>query len=420
MTVEIGKLSNGMTWLIDPIRHTEAATVGIYVNAGSLNENKNNNGVAHFLEHMAFKGTKTRDARQLAVEMAGLGAKPNAYTSHTKTAYHTIGLASAIGPMIELEADVICNSILPQHEVERERGVIIQEIGGYKDDPSAVVGDNAMMTAFPGQPMGASILGPKDLIAGMKRESLQQFMKAHYHAGNMLAVVAGNVDVRDTVDTLERALGGLKGKAPSTVRKPVYKGGSIHEERPVSQIKLELLFNAVATDHAMARPITVMSHILGGGMDSRLFEEIREKRGMVYTVASFQHTTKHGGIMGVYAGTGEEHVASLMPVLADELKRMAHEKVSDAELQRAKNQILTSIALSADSVGGRRESAASSYLLRGRVSDLEEIKQAFNRISVDDVQAAAQLVFSSKPTLSTLGPGANIEPYGKFRARLKM
>ncbi len=420
MAVKQYTLSNGARVVIDEIPHVQSATVGFYFTVGARHEGKKNNGAAHFLEHMAFKGTATRDARRLATEVADMGADSNAFTGKDSTCYYIKGLAEDAGKFIDILGDIVMNSTLPPDELERERGAIIEEIGGYKDDPDSVAFENLEKTAYPGQPYGASILGPADNIRNMTREQLQAFMRKHYHAGNLIVSVAGKVDAKEILAKLEETIGAMPSRPKSAFRKAVYSGGAAHDERPLEQLRAVFTFKSYPLSDPRYWSAQILADILGGGMSSRLFHEIREKRGLVYGVSAFQRASTDAGTFNIYAGTGPEKIATLIPVLCDELKKIKENGVTPEELARSQKQMQTRLATQGESVMNRMLSPARSLQQNGRIVTEEEVLKAIKAVTADSVKAAANEIFAGKMTMSTVGPGKNVEAYEKVSARLKI
>lgn len=420
MAVSIHHLSNGVPVLVDQLPHMERADVGIYFGVGGRYETAKSNGAAHFLEHMAFKGTKNRDVRQLIEDMEDLGAHPNAYTGSEGTMYYMAGLGGDSVRFAQLLSDIAAYSTLPKSEMEIERGAIIQEIGMYADRPSSVVRENAMMTAFPGQPLGATILGPVKNIETFKRAVLNQFRKQHYHAGNMVISAAGNVDPAAILKAFEKGVGHMPAGKRSTFQPGLYVGGAHHEERATRQLQLAMMFKAAASTDADVTATQILGSVLGGGISSRLFTEIREKRGLVYGIGAGHGGFQDTGIFSIMAGTGEAEVAQLMPVLCDELKKICENDVTDKELARAKASFKVGMAMGDGDSESRMHAMPKGYLLRGRIRPMAEILQDIDSVTKQSVRDAANKIFSGVPTVATVGPGKNVMAFDKVQARLKL
>ncbi|MFM2130194.1 MAG: hypothetical protein RL477_1740, partial [Pseudomonadota bacterium] len=280
MTVEVTRLANGMTVATDTLSGVETAAIGVWVGVGARHETPEVNGVSHMLEHMAFKGTGRRTAQSLVEEVENVGGQINAYTSRENTAYYLRVLAADVPMAVDILADILQNPTFDGEELERERAVIIQEIGQCEDTPDDVIFDHFQATAFPAQALGRSILGTHDLVAGMTRESIAGYMKGHYGADRMVLAAAGKVDHHALVRLAETSFTALPilGKTrPDAAR---YGGGERLQERELEQVHVVLGFPGVAYDDPDYSTISVLSSVLGGGMSSRLFQEVREKRGL--------------------------------------------------------------------------------------------------------------------------------------------
>jgi predicted Zn-dependent peptidase len=254
----------------------------------------------------------------------------------------------------------------------------------------------------------------------MSRSALKAFKDKHYHAGNLIVSVAGNVDPEKILKDIEKATAPLPAGPKSTFKKAVYKGGVHHVERNTAQLNLVMTFNGVARNDARTPAAQMLGVILGGGMSSRLFQEIRGKRGLVYSIGAGNSAALDTGTFSIYAGTGPEQIKTLLPVLCDELKKVCQNGVTEQELERAKSQVKVSAARQDESMQSRMLRPAQALQYNGRLMTLEESVEKLDAVTVEDVKKVANEIFSSKPTLSTVGPGANIESYKKICSRLKL
>lgn len=351
-TTTMSTLSNGMRVVTDRIKGVESASLGIWVGVGARHEHEDVNGVAHMLEHMAFKGTKRRSARGIAEEIEAVGGSLNAYTSRENTAYFARVLKGDVPLAIDILADILQHSTFDSDELSRERAVVIQEIGQSFDTPDDLVFDHFQEVAYPDQPLGRSILGSAERIGGMSRDTIAGYMNRTYTAPGMVLAAAGNVDHDDIVaqaETLFNALGRGNGPPAAPAR---YRGGERIEHRDLEQIHLVLGFDGVSYNDPDYYAVSLLSYLLGGGMSSRLFQEIREKRGLVYSIYGFTSSYVDGGSFGVYAGTGEQEAAELIPVLCDEINKVTV-SVGGEELARTKAQIKAGILMSLESTSAR-------------------------------------------------------------------
>ena len=415
--VSITTLPSGLTVLTERMERVETVSFGAYVGAGTRHETAAENGAAHFLEHMAFKGTETRSAADIAEAIENVGGHINAYTSREQTAYYVKLLKEDLALGADIIGDILCHSTFEPDELERERGVILQEIGQANDTPDDVVFDHFQSAAYPSQPMGRPVLGTEQIIRGMKRETLHGFMRQHYTPENMVIAASGKLEHEHVVELAQKYFADLP-KAERAAPMPAdYMGGEYRELRDLDQAHIVLGFNSPGYGEPDYYPAMLLSTLLGGGMSSRLFQEIREKRGLVYSIYSFTAPAQDGGLFGIYAGTGEFEAAELMPVTLEELAKVQHE-VSEAELARARAQLKAGLLMSLESTGSRCEQLARQWQVFGRVIPVAETVAKIEAVTVDDIRAAGHKIFRQKPTLATIGPIGQVPKFSAIIDRL--
>lgn len=401
--IQLTRLPSGLIVVTERMERVETVSFGAYVSTGTRDETAEENGVSHFLEHMAFKGTERRSALQIAEEIENVGGHINAYTAREQTAYYVKLLKENLDLGIDIIGDILTHSTFDPTEIERERGVILQEIGQANDTPDDVVFDHFQATAYPNQPMGRPTLGTEDLIRTMSRETLMRYMSAHYTTSNMVVAAAGNLHHEDVVKQVERHFADL-GTTPLIPGTPsIYGGGEFRQEKDLDQAHVVLGFPSVGYNDPDYYAALMLSLLLGGGMSSRLFQEIREKRGLVYSVYSFNAPFLDGGVFGIYAGTGEKECAELVPVTLEELKKV-QKSVSKDELARACAQLKASLLMSLESTGSRCEQIARQLQLFGRLIPVAETVARVEAVTTDDICRVATRIFTQKPTLAALGP----------------
>jgi predicted Zn-dependent peptidase len=405
MSTETHKLSNGATVLIDPIPHVQTISIGYFFNKGARHETKRENGIAHFLEHMAFKGTDNMTARELGQKIAFLGAKANAFTSKDMTAYFMAGAADQATDINGLVYDIAANMACPAQDLEIERGVIIGEIGEYADDANSVNMDSYMRTAFPSHAFGRTVLGPKEHIERFSRADFQNFRKKHYHAGNLVVSVAGNVSPDKILSELEATAGQVAKGHSAKLIMPKYVGGYDVITRPNNQnLQICMGFNSAAQGKDENLAAQIMSNILGSGFSSRLFQRVRVENGLGYAISSGAYRTYDTGTNLLFAGVRQGAAAKLMEIFCDEINKIKQEPVTDLEFESAKNGIKVSDLMSDESVGGRMRSNATKFLYKSKTSTSTEFLERLAAVTKDDVMKAAQDSLSGVPTLSTVGP----------------
>jgi predicted Zn-dependent peptidase len=417
MSLRVTTLENGMRVLTDAMDSVATVSLGVWVDVGTRHEPAEINGVAHLLEHMAFKGTERRSALDIAAEIEAVGGHLNAYTSREHTAYYAKVLKENTSLAVDILADILQHSVFDQRELERERTVILQEIGQANDTPDDVIFDLFQERAFPDQAMGRPVLGRSEIVGRIDRDTVAQYMRGHYAAPGMLLAAAGNIDHDSRVVLARSAFVALPQQRVARDQAARYVGGDLREERDLEQVHLVLGFPGFPYGDPDYYAASVVSAALGGGMSSRLFQEIREKRGLVYSIYSFTHTYSDTGLFGVYAGTGEAEVAELIPVLSEEIRRLGA-GFDAAELQRARAQLKAGLLMSLESTTARCEQQAGHMLVFGQPLDLEDMVARIDGVDEAAVGRVARRLLEAPPTLTALGPIGRIEPYPRIAERL--
>ncbi|MGY9005326.1 MAG: M16 family metallopeptidase [Alphaproteobacteria bacterium] len=408
MSIEINILSNGLKVVSDRMDHVETAAIGVWVGTGARDEGADVNGVSHMLEHMAFKGTKRRSSQDIVDEVETVGGQINAYTSRENTAYYLRVMSDDMPMAVDILSDILLNSTFEAEELERERAVVIQEIGQCADTPDDMVFDYFQETAYPAQALGRSILGTADGIKAMTRETISGYMSDHYGADRMVLVASGKVDHEAFVRLAEDAFAGLSPKAKIDTEPGQYKGGRHVVNRDLEQLHLVLGFDGIPYGDPDYYVNGVLSSILGGGMSSRLFQEIREKRGLVYSIYSFAAAYRDTGLFGIYAGTGGDKVSELLPVVRDELARIG-EKIDEHEIARSRAQLKAGLLMALENTRARAERLGQHILVYGRPLSVEEIVEKIDAVDGPAINRVAQRLFSGPQTLAALGPTSQLE-----------
>ena len=414
---KITELDNGLRIVTQNMPGLETVSMGIWNYVGGRDETKEINGVAHLLEHMAFKGTKTKNALQIAETIENVGGDINAYTSKEITAYYVKLLADDLPYGIDILTDILQNSTFAEEELNRERGVIIQEIGMYLDTPDDMIFDYWQEKAYPNQPMGRSILGKTDIIKNISREEVKSFMMNHYNPKKMIISAAGKVNHDKFVESISKACTNLPSGLVNSRDKADYKSGEYREDKKLEQIHLLLGFEGVDYHHDDFYSLLVYSSLLGGGMSSRLFQEIREKRGLVYGISSFSSSYSDTGVFGIYCGTGENQIQELIPVLCDELNSSPN-SITEKEINRGKAQLKASLMMGRESAFRRCESAARQLLVFNRIIEPSETIKNIDLVSKESVQSIAKKIVSGPITISSIGPLSKLENLDKIQNRL--
>ena len=405
--IQISRLASGLTVVTERMERVETVSLGAYVGTGTRHELSEENGASHFLEHMAFKGTERRNATAIAEEVDAVGGHLNAYTAREQTAYYVKLLKEDHDLGLDVIGDILTHSIFEPEELERERGVILQEIGQANDTPDDIIFDKFQEVAFPGQPMGRPVLGTEKTLKEMSRNSLMGYMKRHYSAGGTVLAAAGNLHHADVVAQAEKHFSDLTGGNSPPSLPSRYEGGEFREGRDLDQVHIVLGFPSVSFSDPDYYAVLLLSTLFGGGMSSRLFQEIREKRGLVYSVYSFCQPYTDSGVFGIYAGTGESEAEELMPVTLEEIRKV-QQVVGENELARARAQVKASVLMSLESTGSRCEQLARQWQLYGRIISTEETVTRINAVTLTDISRVARRTFRAPPTLAVLGPASRV------------
>jgi predicted Zn-dependent peptidase len=360
------------------------------------------NGIAHFLEHMAFKGTTTRSAQQIAESIENVGGYLNACTSRETTAYYARVLKEDVGLGIEILADILQNSVFDPEEVNREREVILQEISQCNDTPDDIIFDHFQETAYAGQAIGRSILGPQDIVRRITSDDLKTFIADKYVASRMVLGATGNVNHDAIVAMAEEKFKDIKRDNLITCDAGKYTGGEFTENRDLEQLHVLLGFEGVAMSDPQYYTVAVLATLLGGGMSSRLFQEVREKRGLAYSIYAFKSCFSDSGMFGIYAGTAPNQAVELMDVIGAEIRDI-RKHLSDDIIKRARAQLKASLLMGLESVSARCEQLAQHMLFFGRPISRAEIIDRVEAVNADSIVMMADKIFSSAPTMATLG-----------------
>ena len=411
-------LDNGLRIVTQNMPSLETVSMGIWNSVGGRDEIENVNGVAHLLEHMAFKGTKTRSALQIAETIENVGGDINAYTSKEITAYYVKLIAEDLPLGIEILTDILQNSTFAEKELDRERGVILQEIGMYLDSPDEMIFDYWQEKAFPNQPIGRSILGKTDIIKNISRSEVKNFMLSHYNPKKMVISAAGKINHDEFVESIIKNTSDLpKGEKDNRV-KAIYKAGEYREQKKLEQIHLLLGFEGIDYHHSDYYSLMIYSSLLGGGMSSRLFQEIREKRGLVYGISSFSSSYTDTGMFGIYSGTGSEQIQELLPVLCEQLNQTP-DSITEKEINRGKAQLKASLMMGRESAFRRCESAARQLLVFNRIIEPSETINKINEVNIDSVKKIAKNILTKPLTISSIGPIEKLEKIEQIQSRIK-
>jgi predicted Zn-dependent peptidase len=409
MSETVEKLPNGITVVTDRMPHLRTASLGVWVGAGSRNEEPPEHGIAHLFEHMAFKGTRRRTARQIAEEIEAVGGDLNASTSIENTGYYARVLGADVPLALDILTDILTDSTFDPEELAREQGVILQEIGAANDTPDDLVFDLFQARAFPDQPIGRPILGTPDSVRSFTPDALRTYLARNYRGPRMIVSAAGDVDHAAIVGEISRRLAGISATPPPVAVAARYAGGLDLGARPLEQAHLVLGLQGCSYLKPEYFAVQVFTSMLGGGSSSRLFQEVREKRGLCYAIYSYHQPFSDSGIFAIYSGTDPGDARELMSVVIDVLADAA-ETANEAEIARAKAMMKVGLLGMLESSSARADQLARQILAFGRPIPLDELAARIDAVTVADVRAAGRaLVGSGRPTFAGLGPATGLE-----------
>lgn len=418
MKTDLTTLPNGLRIVTETMPGLASAAVGLWVTAGGRHERPDQNGVAHFLEHMAFKGTKRRSALQIAEEIEDVGGYINAYTSREMTAYYARVLEADVPLAMDVIADIVLNPKFEKKEIEVERHVILQEIGQALDTPDDIIFDWLQEAAYPDQAMGRTILGPAERVSAFQRKDLQSFVADHYGPERMILSGAGAVDHEALVRIAEDLFGHLKPRARPQPEPARWQGAERREVKDLEQVHFAMGFRGPAYRDADMHTAQVYATAVGGGMSSRLFQKIREERGLCYSIYAQAGSYDDTGMLTIYAGTSVDEIGDLGALTMDELKRAADD-MSEAEVARAKAQLKAGLLMGLESPSARAERMARYLAIWGRVPGLQEATAEIEGVSTADVRAfGAKIVAESAAALALYGPVERAPGLRELKERL--
>jgi predicted Zn-dependent peptidase len=409
MSVAVTKLKSGINVVTETMAHLQSASLGVWVNAGSRDERRDENGISHFLEHMAFKGTRRRTARQIAEEIEAVGGDLNAATGAETTAYYARVLKADVPLALDVLADILSEPAFDREELVREQNVIVQEIGAVADTPDDLVFEHLQLVAFPDQPLGRSILGTAKTVRSFDGASLRDYLARNYRAPDIVVAAAGAVDHGAVVAEVEQRFASFNGPGSAQPEPARFGGGSHVEKRDLEQVHIALALPGVPQTDSALYSLQAFTNVLGGGMSSRLFQEAREKRGLCYSIYAFHMAYSDVGMFGLYAGTDAADTSELMRLVVEEIGNTA-ETLSETEVARARAQMKAGLLMGLESSGERVGQLARQMITYGRPIPVEELVAKVEAVTVDSARAAGRaLLGRGKLATAVLGLGSGLE-----------
>ncbi len=418
MSVKVTTLRSGLAVVTDDAPHLKTASLGVMVHVGSRHEQSAEHGLSHLLEHMAFKGTRRRSARDIAETIENVGGDLNAETGVEGTGYFARVMGEDVPLALDILGDILTDSQFDPAELEREKNVVVQEIGAVEDTPDDYVFDLLTAAAWPNQAIGRPILGTREGVGSFDRQAIDRYLRAHYSASAMVVAASGAVEHEAIVALASERLGAVAREAPPASAAARYCGGESRLKKRLEQTHLVVGFEGCAVSAAEHDAIQVFSAAVGGGMSSRLFQEVREKRGLAYAIHSFHWAYSDTGLFGFYAASADKDAAEVVQASLDCLAEAA-QGVSEAEVRRAKAQMKVSLAAALESPGARAHQLGRQMQVYGRPLTLDEMTARVERITVEEVRAAGASVLKSAPTVAVIGAASKVPGQAKIAEALR-
>jgi predicted Zn-dependent peptidase len=395
---------NGVRIVLEKIPTMRSVAIGVWIGTGSRNENEQNNGISHFLEHMFFKGTKTRSAREIAEAFDSIGGQVNAFTSKEYTCYYAKVLDDHAGFALEMLADMFFNSTFVEEELKKEKNVVLEEIKMYEDTPDDIVHDLLSKACYANHPLGYPILGTEQTLNTFTGDTLREYMAVNYTPDKVVISVAGNVE-ETFINEIEKYFGSFEAAQDAReTAEPIFQPQKLARKKETEQAHLCIGFNGLPVGHKDIYSLIVLNNILGGSMSSRLFQEVREQRGLAYSVFSYHSSYQDGGLLTIYGGTGSNQLDLLFETIQETVQKLKEDGITPKELQNSKEQIKGSLMLSLESTNSRMSRNGKNELLLGRHRSLDEVIESINNVTEDSVNNLAKQIFSEDFALALISP----------------
>ncbi|NLU26229.1 MAG: insulinase family protein [Hungateiclostridium thermocellum] len=389
------KLENGVRVVCEKIPYLRSVSIGIWVGTGSRNESQSNNGISHFIEHMLFKGTDNRSAREIADSIDSIGGQLNAFTGKECTCYYTKTLDSHADIALDVLSDMFFNSRFEEKDIEVEKKVILEEIGMHEDSPEELVHDILSETVWEDNSLGLPILGTRETLLNINKDKIKAYINERYLPQNTVIAVAGNFEEDRIIDVIKEKFGGwnASGKDSKTIEDAKFKVNSKIKVKDTEQIHICMGFEGVAHGSDELYPLLAVNNVLGGGMSSRMFQKIREEKGLVYSIYSYPSSYKNAGLFTIYAGMNAEHLEKVVELIIKEIKILLKEGLSKDELEKSKEQLKGSYILGLESTSSRMNSMGKSEVLMDRIYTPDEILKKIDAVNQESVERVIKQIF---------------------------
>ncbi|USK35740.1 insulinase family protein [Bacillus sp. F19] len=399
---------NGVRIVLENIPHVRSVAIGVWIGTGSRNENEKNNGISHFLEHMFFKGTKTRSAREIAESFDSIGGQVNAFTSKEYTCYYAKVLDEHSDYALEVLADMFFNSTFDDIELKKEKNVVYEEIKMYEDTPDDIVHDLLSKATYGEHPLGYPILGTEETLAKFESDTLREYMDQYYTPENVVISVAGNIS-ESFISEVEKQFGSFETSQKGTeIGAPAFMNQKLARKKDTEQAHLCIGFDGLQVGHEKIYDLIVLNNVLGGSMSSRLFQDVREQKGLAYSVFSYHSSYQDNGMLTIYGGTGRAQLDVLFETIQETLATLKKEGITSKELTNSIEQMKGNLMLSLESTNSRMSRNGKNELLLGRHRSLDEMIEMINEVTADNVNALAKQLFTDDYSIALISPDGNL------------
>lgn len=388
-------LKNGICLVCENMPFAKSVSVGIWIKAGSMYEKPYESGISHFIEHMLFKGTKSRTAQQLAEEMDFIGGQINAYTARECTVYYTRTLADSLEKSLDVLSDMFYNSLFTPEDIELERNVVLEEIDMYEDSPEDVALDTIAESVWSKSALGNPVAGTEESVKKITRDMMLDYIKRRYTPENTVISISGRFDEESIVSLCEKYFGSEETGEKYEIQKVEFQSGEWSRKKDIEQTHLALAYPCPCLADDKSYEVSLLNNIFGGSMSSRLFQSVREKYGLCYTIYSYISSYQQAGILGIYVALAEQSLELVQSLIDEEIEKICTQRVSEPELEKARSQMLCSIIMGSESVSARMNENGKSQLLLGRLRTEEEIVEKINAITADEILKTAQTIFKN-------------------------
>ncbi|NLC68747.1 MAG: insulinase family protein [Clostridiaceae bacterium] len=399
-------LDNGLRIVYEKIPYLRSVSIGIWVGTGSRNENTTNNGISHFIEHMLFKGTRNRTAKDIAVCIDSIGGQLNAFTGKEYTCYYAKVLDTHIETAMDLLQDMFFNSVFNERDISVEKQVIIEEINMHEDTPEELVHEVLARVIWDGDPLGYTILGTRECLERIDKEMIKGYIHDNYTCSNTVISVAGNFDENELINVIGKHFGSWKSEQSqqSNYNKVDFRAACHARKKETEQVHMCMGFEGFEHGSDDIYPLLVINNILGGGISSRLFQNIREEKGLVYSIYSYPSSYKNTGLFAIYAGMNPGQLKEVVRLIAEEIENLVSKGIDEHELGKSKEQLKGNYMLGLESTNSRMNSIGKSEVLLGYVQTPEEILEKIEKVKMDDINRVLKLVFDlNKASIAAVG-----------------